>query len=170
LNPMLANKPTFLMTRPSPLWLIALAIVAAILVTSCKGDSASPAEEPSPGSTIAASPTPVAFHLQVLTQECRTEDASGMVIVEGTARNVSGQDLSGTIARASFLTDAQTLVSKAEAPVSGNTTGAGGIVAFRVNGADDPAVTQCFVQFVRSTGEPLNVDYSRVRIAATATP
>jgi hypothetical protein len=146
-------------------------LAVTILLIAC-GDDSDPA--PTPDSTTgaspaSASPTTVAYHLHVLTQTCRTEPQPGTVIVEGTARNVGKQDLSGAISRASFLNQEQRLVSSADAPVSGDMSSPGGIIAFRVATADDPSITRCFVQFLDADGTPLNVDYSRVRTEATPT-
>jgi hypothetical protein len=153
-------------------WLAVSLLIATAVLTACGDDDPDPAATPDAtagASPAAASPTAVAYHLHVLTQTCRTEEASGIVIVEGTARNVGGQDLSGAIARASFLNAEQRLVASAEAPVSGDAASPGGIAAFRVTANDDPSITRCFVQFLGDDGTPLNVDYSRVRTEATPT-
>ena len=92
--------------------------------------------------------------LELISRKCGKENIN--VYIVGEVKNISPENMEKVLAVAMFRTKDGALVKSEETIIASNPLLPGQTSAFKVGGADDPAITDCYLSFKNQAGQPLN--------------
>ena len=99
-------------------------------------------------------PAPDIRPLELISRKCGTQNINVYVI--GKVKNISSESMENVMAVGRFRTKDGTLVKTEEAIIDSNPILPGQTSLFKVGGADDPTITDCYLSFKNRSGQQLN--------------
>lgn len=144
---------------PPFLWLailgggVCLLVLGFFFITSTNSPPSKPTQLPDPSPTPATAPSPDTRQLELISRKCGKENTNVFII--GEVKNISSESLAKVIAVGKFQTKDGELVKSVETVIDSNPILPGHTSGFKVGGADDPSITDCYLSFKNSSGQQL---------------